>query len=59
MKKGASSSKFGSSKSSRDAAFTSYIGSDKRYDSALLFKECEIVMGNLKVIPKEMCSFPV
>ena len=58
MKKGASSSKSGSSKSSRDVAVT-YIGSRKRYDSALLFKECEIVMGNLKVFPKEMCSFPV
>ena len=59
MKKGVSSSKSGSSKSSRDAAFTSSIGSGKRYDSALLFKECEIVIGNLKAFPKEMCSFPV
>jgi len=59
VKKGASSSKSGSSKSSRDAAYTSSIGSSKRYDSALLFKECEIVMGNLRVFPKEMCSFLV
>ena len=59
MKKGVSSSKSDSSKSSRDAAFTYSIESGKRYDSALLFKECEIVIGNLKVFPKEMCSFPV
>ena len=39
MKKGAYSSKSGSYKSSRDAAFTSSIGSGKRYYSALLFKE--------------------
>ena len=59
MKKGASSSKSGSSKSSRDVAFTSSIGSGKRYDSVLLFKEWEIVIGNFKDFPKEMCSFPV
>jgi len=39
MKKEASSSKFGSFKSSRDIAFTSSIGSGRRYVSVLLFKE--------------------
>ena len=59
MKKGVSSSKSDSSQRSRDAAFTSSIGSGKSYDSALLFKECEIVIWILKAFPKEMCSFPV
>jgi hypothetical protein len=59
MKNSVTSSRLDSTKCSRDASFTSSIGSGSGPGSVLVWIECEKCKGTLMVLPRQTSSFPM